>query len=395
MVSYSFYETDTRILQYASALTKRGDSVDVIALRAEGQPSFEVLNGVNVYRVQTRTVNEKSRFSYLTRILRFMVVAAIALTRKHLSEPYAVIHVHSVPDFLVFAALVPKLRGARVIVDIHDILPEFYASKYNAGTNSKLFKALLLLERASTGFADHVIVANEIWQARLISRSVAARKCTAVRNYPDPNIFFPRNNSHRNGKFVITYPGTLNRHQGLDIAIQAFARVAREMPGAEFWIYGEGPEKARLVALRDSLGLSKRVAIRGFLPLQEIAEVMAASDLAVVPKRAGSKFGNEAASTKIMEFMSLGVPVIVSRTKIDTLYHDDSRVKFVESENEAELANAMLLLWRHPELRKQLVENGFRYIEQNNWEQKKVDYLDLIDGLGSWAGVRAGYETYA
>ena len=130
MLAYAFYESDTRIQQYATALAARGDSVDIIALRKEGTSAFEVLNGVNVYRIQRRTVNERGPFDYLFRILRFLMVSAWVLAKKHLSKPYKVVHVHNVPDFLVFGALVPKLCGAHVILDIHDVLPEFYASKF-------------------------------------------------------------------------------------------------------------------------------------------------------------------------------------------------------------------------------------------------------------------------
>jgi glycosyltransferase involved in cell wall biosynthesis len=395
MVSYSFYEEDTRILQYTRALIERGSTVDVIAIRREGTPEFEVLNGVNVYRVQTRTVDEGRRLSYLLRILRFLFVSTYVLTKRHLSEPYDVIHVHSVPDFLVFVALIPKLLGAGVILDVHDILPEFYASKFKISSSAFLFKLLLLCEKASAGFSDHVIVANEIWRTKLISRSVSPEKCTAIRNYPDERIFFPRMKSLDNGKFVILYPGTFNRHQGLDVALRAFARVAEAMPDTEFWIYGEGPEKPALLALRESLGLSERVRIEGFLPLNEIADIMASSDLAVVPKRVSTTFGSEAASTKIMEFMSIGVPVIVSRTTVDTYYHGDSMVKFFESENEEDLADAMLLLHRSPDLRKRLVENSWQYLQKHNWKKKKQEYLDLVDSLAPSAASVTGTGVHA
>src|ERR1019366_7076165 len=109
-----------------------------------------------------------------------------------LTQPYQLVHVHSVPDFLVFAALIPKLCGVPVILDIHDILPEFYSSKFNAPPESLTFKLLLLIERASAGFADHVIIANHLWHERLLSRSVRAAKCTPIRNYPDPQRFVVR-----------------------------------------------------------------------------------------------------------------------------------------------------------------------------------------------------------
>jgi glycosyltransferase involved in cell wall biosynthesis len=381
MVTYSFYEGDTRVIQYATALAGRGDQVDVLALRKQGDAAFEVLQGVNVHRIQERKVNETSQMMYLFRILRFLFASALLLTKNQFSKRYDVIHVHSVPDFLVFAALVPKLLGARVILDIHDILPEFYASKFGATKDSLLFKSLVWVEKLSIAFSNHVIIANHLWYDRLLSRSVAAGKCSVVINYPDPQIFAPRAKRPADGKFIILYPGSLNHHQGLDVAIGAFARVAGEMSGAEYHIYGEGSTKPALIQLAKDLGMSDRILFHDALPTEAIAEIMAASDLAVVPKRASSGFGNEAASTKIMEFMSLGVPLIVSNTKIDTYYHDDTRVRFFESENEADLGEAMLELWSDPELRAQLVSGASQYIEQNSWTVRKLDYLALVDRL--------------
>jgi glycosyltransferase involved in cell wall biosynthesis len=380
MLSYSFYESDTRMLQYAAALRERGDEVDVISLRSKKASRFEVVDGVNVHRIQTREVNEQSRFAYLGRILAFLVVSTFSLARKQITRKYQVIHVHSVPDFLVFAALVPKLLGARVILDIHDILPEFYASKFGADSQSLIFKLLVMVERISTAFADHVIIANHLWEQRLLSRSVKPGKCTTVLNYPPAAVFKRNFTPHKNGRFLITYPGSLNFHQGVDVAMRAFAKVADRMPNAEFHIYGEGPCKPSLLRLRDELGAS-RIVIHDFRPTREIAEIMAASDLAVVAKRASSTFGNEAVSTKTTEFMLLGVPLIMSRTKVDTFYHDDSMVKFFESENEAELAECMFLLWQDRDLRARLVANASRYVAQNDWQEKRSDYLRVIDSL--------------
>src|SRR5258708_11222027 len=128
MLAYSFYEIDTRIMQYATALAERGDTVDVLALRREGGLDFEVFNGVNVYRIQCRKMNERGWFDYLFRTLRFLFIYTFVLAKRHISKPYQVIHIHSVPDFLVFAALVTKISGARVILAIYVILPALYSS---------------------------------------------------------------------------------------------------------------------------------------------------------------------------------------------------------------------------------------------------------------------------
>jgi glycosyltransferase involved in cell wall biosynthesis len=384
MLVYSFYESDTRVMQYATALAKRGDTVDVVALRRDGDcPEFEVLNGVNVYRIQSRTVNEKGLFSYASRILRFLLRSTWFLRGKHRHHPYDLVHVHNVPDFLVFAALFPKWRGTPVILDIHDLLPEFYASKFKISDRSSLFTLLTFAERCSAAFATHVIVANHLWRDRLAARSSRADKCSVVRNYPDLDIFVarPPQERSRNGRFRLTYPGSLNQHQGVDVAIRAFARIADQIPDAEFHIYGEGPAKLSLIELTDQLGMQGRVLFHDFLPSREIAWVMAETDLAVEPKRATSAFGNEALSTKILEFMALGVPVVASKTKIHAYYYDDSIIQYYENDDETELARQILRLRNDPELRHRLAVNAKKYAQENNWNTRKAEYLQLVDTL--------------
>jgi glycosyltransferase involved in cell wall biosynthesis len=308
------------------------------------------------------------------------------LTSKHFKKPYDLVHVHSVPDFLVFSALPVRLLGVPVILDIHDILPEFYASKFKVGQTSFIYRALVLVEKLSARLASHVIIANHLWYERLVSRSVAKERCSVVCNYPNPELFRPRPKRNGNGRFLLMYPGSLNWHQGVDIAVRAFAEVSTKIESAEFHIYGEGPARESLRTLIDELGLQHKVQVEDYRPADEIGEIMATADLAVVPKRASSGFGNEAASTKIQEFMAVRVPLIVSRTKIDTFYFNDSMVKFFDSENVSALANAIIELHAHPEERIALVDNATRYIEQNNWDVKQNEYLRIVDSLAGKAG---------
>ena len=380
MLAYTFYETDSRVRRYAESLAKRGDRVDVVALRREGQASNDVINGVRIYRIQKRIKNEKGKVAYLFRLLRFFIRSSIFVTLRHMRSRYDLIHVHSVPDFEVFATVVPKLTGAKIILDIHDIVPEFYADKFKVTSASFIFKALVGVERASCSFADHVIIANHIWEQRLTGRSVAKGKCTTMLNYPDTTLFRHAMRARADGKFVMLYPGTLNHHQGLDVAIRAFAMIADRTPGVELHIYGEGSGKEQLKELAASLKLGDRVFINNFLPTEKIAQVMADADVGVVPKRAKS-FGNEAFSTKIFEFMALGVPVLIADTKIDRYYFDESLVKFFRSEDLQDLADNMLLMIRDSDLRKNLRDNAAKYISEITWTKKQQEYRSLVDRL--------------
>ncbi len=382
MVTHSFYESDNRVIRYAEALARRGDSVDVLALRrTDRQLQKETLMGVTVYRLQERAAkNEQTKVAYLLPLLRFLGASSLWLARRHVREPYDLIHVHNVPDFLVFSAWLPRRLGAKVILDIHDIVPEFYISKFHAAPASSTVRLLQWVERASARVADHVIISNHLWLEKYVARAAPPKKCSVFLNHVDTHIFHPRERRRADGKLIILFPGGLQRHQGLDVAIRAFARLAPRLPQAEFHLYGDGQMKPELTALARDLGLDQKVRFFNPLPVREIAAVMAQADLGVVPKRADS-FGNEAYSTKIMEFLSLGVPVVVADTKIDRYYFDDTVVQFFASGDDHAMASAMFAVLENQPLRQSFAAQATPYVARNCWETRQGDYLRLVDEL--------------
>jgi glycosyltransferase involved in cell wall biosynthesis len=382
MVTHSYFLADARVTRYAEALARRGDHVDVISLqRWRDKPEPEPTDNINIVRLQSRLrKDESSPFSHLWPILRFLVVSSLWITRHHRRDPYDLLHIHNVPDFLVFAAAYPKLKGAKVILDIHDIVPEFYASKFGGSQNSLAQWMLKFTERISARFSDHVIMSNDLWLGTYTARTGVGDRCSVFINNVDTDIFRPRTRTRRDGKFIIIFPGGLQWHQGLDIALRAFQIISRQTPQAEFHIYGDGNQKATLLALTQELGLDGKVKFFDPIPVRAVAAVMAEADLGVVPKRADS-FGNEAYSTKIMEFMSLGIPVVISSTKIDRFYFNDSVVRFFESGNVEELAAAVLDLINNPSKRQAMAARATQYAALNSWDTRKMDYLKLVDSL--------------
>lgn len=383
MITHSFYESDNRVIRYAEALAARGDVVDVIALRRTPEMlKTEVISGVSVNRIRDRFgKKERSKSSYLSPILKFLVASSWWVTRAHRRRRYDVVHVHNIPDFLVFAAWLPKLTGARVILDIHDIVPEFFGSKFGVSDKSLLIRGLKLAEKFSAKFATHIILANHLWLEKYTARSASLDKCTVFINNVDASIFKPLEFRKPSAdKQIILFPGGLQWHQGLDIAIRAFHKLHQQLSRVEFHIYGDGNMKAELMALVQELGLNENVRFFNPMPIRQIAKVMAEADLGVVPKRADS-FGNEAYSTKIMEFMCLKVPLVVSRTKVDSYYFNDTLVRFFESGNPDDMAQAMHAVLTNEQLRNRMIERGAEYAKVNSWEKHKSRYLDLVDRL--------------
>jgi len=381
-LAYSFYDNDNRVRRYAEALAEKGNDVEVLSLRRQGQAKTANAGGVRVFRIQRRAVTERRQVTYLLKLVWFFLQSVVMLGVRHLRHPYDVVHVHNVPDFLVFAGLVPKLMGARLILDIHDILPELYAGKFCSERDSFAFRILLWMEKLSCSFADHVIVANDLWHDKLIARTLNTEKCTTLLNYPDLRIFkpLPPGQRRRDGKFVMMYPGTLNHHQGLDIAIRAFALAKDRMPNAELHIYGEGPARPQLLTLVSECGLTNLVRIMDRLPLEEIAQAMAAADVGVVPKRADG-FGNEAFSTKTLEFMACCVPVVVSRTMVDEHYFDDTLVSFFSPGSASDLANVIVRLYATRIGDAERIEAARQFVLRNSWQERVHEYLSLVDCL--------------
>ena len=202
-------------------------------------------------------------------------------------------------------------------------------------------------------------------------------------NYPNLRLFRPLAEEAKrvNAKFIILYPGTLNYHQGVDIAIKAFAIVKDRMPNAEFHIYGEGPARLELERMTSECGLHDRVKMMDLVSIDEISRVISSANVGVVPKRAEG-FGNEAFSTKILKFMACGVPAIVSRTRVDDFYFDDGLVRFFTPGSEENLAEKLVeaygdrgdLNWA-----RRAREFAFR----NSWHERVIGYERIIDSLAA------------
>ena len=205
----------------------------------------------------------------------------------------------------------------------------------------------------------------------------------------DPEIFSRRKRTRNDDRLIAIFPGGLQEHQGLDIAIRAFALIISSFPTAEFHIYGEGSMKETWVQLARELNVERHVFFFEPLPIREIVQKVADADVGLVPKRADS-FGNEAYSTKIMEFMSQGIPVVAARTKIDTFYFNDDLITFFNSGDPDDLAAKITSVFRDRKIASERVARSLKHVAENSWAVRKHEYLALVDQLAGVKPERAG-----
>lgn len=384
IIAYTFYELDYRVRRYAEALVELGNKVNVISLRRKGEKCQGVLNGVNIIRIQKRSYEEKGIFSYFLKYITFFIKGSLILIAKYVQSRYKIIHIHNVPDVLIFMGIVPKFLGAKLILDIHDILPEFYCQKFNKSLDSSLAKSLLFVEKISVRFADHVIAANDLWREKIIARDkILPETCTTLLNYPNMAFFNNTKAKSKKTPFTIIYPGTISHLHGLDILIRAMSIVKEKLSDARLDIYARTNNLEYsnfLKKLIDSLHLRENVRFFNPVPIEELTKIYSNADIGVAPKR-GGVFASEAFSTKIFDFMAASLPVIASKTTIDQYYFDDSMIYFFESENHEDMARCIIELYNNSEKRQSLIKHGKQFIATNNWEIKKQKYLEIVDYL--------------
>jgi glycosyltransferase involved in cell wall biosynthesis len=355
--------------------------VDVFSVSSENDRARKfVLDGVRVTRLSRKRKFGENSPVYIAHLIHFFFGAFGAISARALAQPYDVVHVHNMPDFIVFTAIVARLRGAKVILDLHDLVPELYADKKPGWRQSFAGHLLRWEEKISARFAQHVIISNHLWLKTVTGRSAATEKCSVFVNNVDTRIFYLRKRVRSDDRRIILFHGSLSYHQGVDLVIKAMPKVLSQLPQAEFHIYGNGSERESLKRLARDHGVEKAVRFQEEVVLDEIPQIIADADVGVVAKRADS-FGNLAYSTKILEFMSQGIPVVLSRTEIDSYYFDDSVVSFFESGNVDALAGALIDVLQNDVGRQQMVARAFEYVARNDWETRKADYLSLVDGL--------------
>jgi len=379
------YEIDLRVRRKAEALVSAGYHVDVLALRSSYSKARNYsLRGVNVY---TLSLGRKrgSLARYAVEYLTFFLWALCKLSSLMEKRHYVVVDVNNLPDFLVFAGAYAKWRGARIVFDMHEIAPEFYASKYSARENSIPVRVLRYLERMSLNFADRVVTINEPIQNLLVNRGLPKWKSTIIMNSVDEALFTPWLDASASAPvslsppdFVMMYHGTLTHLYGLDIALEAFGMVHHQMRGAQFWILGEGPAKASLERQAGQLGLSSKVKFLGAVLPDEIPRWLKQCDTGVLATRQDA-FLDLSFSGKLSEYIIMKKAVICARLKTIRHYFSEEALAFFEPNNPSDLAQQMLRMAADTNLRIRLAEQARREYVPIRWEVMKDRYLNLIE----------------
>ena len=388
MLAYSQYISDARIKSYVRTLERQGHRVDVIALKANGEAAVEALPAGTIFRV-TSKYQGQSTLMYIWSYLKFFLKSSLLLSWRSLRHRYDVVHVHNMPNALVFAAIIPKMLGARLMLDVHDLMTANYMAKFNARENSLPVKVLKIEQRLSAMFADHVMCADHNQQDYLVEHcGLARQKITVHLNLPNVELFKPMAAEKASEVFRIVYHGTIAHRLGIDLIVKAMARVGDRIP-AELWIYGSGDYLPEVLALASQLGLEKKVHFsRSFFPVEKIPEIVSGMNLGIIGNRRNLACDRYMLPVKLLEYVYLGVPVVAPRLDVIARYFDNTMVRYYEPENVEQMADSIVELFHDREERERLARMAFTFYQEHNFKVQADRYLDLLTASSVSVGAR-------
>lgn len=378
MLAYAHYINDARIKNYVRTLEDQGHHVDVIALRCDDEVAVEVRRCGTTFRIMAKYQGE-STLMYVWSYLKFFLKSALLLGRRSFRRRYDVVHVHNMPNALVFAAIFAKALGTRLMLDVHDLMTVNYMAKFNANEKSLPVSVLKVEQRLSAMFADHVFCADHNQQDYLAEHcGVPRKKITVLMNLPNVELFRPRTTEKKGVGFRIVYHGTIAHRLGIDLILRAMARVTERIP-AELWIYGSGDYLPEALALASQLGLEEKVHFsRTFFPVEQIPEIVCGMDLGIIGNRHNLACDRYMLPVKLLEYVYLGVPVVAPRLGVIARYFDDTMVRFYEPENVEQMAESILELFQNKEEREHLARTAFKFYQKYNIKAQADRYLDLL-----------------
>lgn len=382
MISQSTYPSDPRVRRQAEVLEKAGYEVDLICLRQKTHTPVQKYGAVTAYRIMNDQRNE-SIAKYMVRSLGFFVKVFFKLRQLNKIRKYDLIQIHNMPEFHVFTAFLNKIAGVPVVLDIHDLTPELFESKWNHKINKIFLPVIKFAEKISCRFSDKIITVTDACKELLIKRGVPSEKITLILNTPDEHIIkFDPSREYKtiNSGLKLIYHGTIAERFGIHDAIEALSHINKKIPNSTFTVYGKYDDsyKAKLYRQISELGLKNNVILEKRYLLEDIYLFIKKSDIGVVPY-VNNPYMNIALSTKTFEYAAAGLPVVSTRLKTLAALLDDNAITYCEADNPKDMAEKIIWMCQNPDILKMRAMNARKAISGIAWPVMAQRYLNLID----------------
>jgi len=378
MIAYTTFSRDARVKRHAEALAARGDHVDAICLE---EPCPSLADRVNLFGIPTARYRGGSRGRYLGSYAAFFSRAAARALKLSRSGLYDVAVVCTLPDLAIISALPLRALRTRLVLDMHDTMPELYRDKFPGWRGELGARILTICERVSASLADRVIAVHKLHAERLIAAGISPQKIRVVLNSPDTAIFKRRDADRlRANCFNLVYHGTVTRRLGLEIALEALAILRRSAQAPHLTILGEGDNLNELRALARGLGVDSSVTFKNPVPLELLPAELASATIGLVPYRA-SGAAHLMLPVKLLEYAALGIPAVCARLRTVQHYFGEGAVEYFEPGDANGLADAIQRLRADPLRRMEIADRAWRISVDLGWEEQRGRLFEAVDSV--------------
>ena len=348
--------------------------------------AHEQTNGVNVVRTWLLPFPNRKAHERMLNYSSFC--ASAASTGLFLSRPDVVIATS--PQLLVGLSGWWLARWKRVpfVFEVRDLWPESLAAVGMGDGNSLLHRALGKIAAFLYRHSDRVVVVTLAFEDYLVEHwRVPREKISVIENGVETQLFAPepatdlRMELGVEGKFVVSYIGTMGMAHGLETILAAATQLRDTNPGIVFLILGEGADKDRIVALARERGLHN-LRFVAQQPRQEIPAYICASDACLVLLKKTDLF-KTVIPTKMLEFMSCARPVVLGVDgQARTILEEARGGLVIEPENSVALASAICCLAANREMARQLGQNGREHmVHKYSRRQTAEKYIGVLERL--------------
>ena len=380
-IFFDEYPKDSRIRRYTNLLLNNGYRVIVVSSYSPGLKFFEKSNKLIVFRLPVR----KKRGSFVSRFFEYFLfssVSSIILSWIKIIYNPKIFHVHTLPDFLVFSCLIPKLFGSKIILDFHELFPEFMM-QHRPGLNKKSLsiKILLFQEKLSAKFSDYIIVFHDIALEILKSRN-NNNKMVCIMNGVDENEITSFK-KEKSGKFIIIYNGTINFNLNLSIVLDALNKLKfinkPIYDNIEYHLYGKGPEIAILMQKAKSLTLNN-VYFHGQVEFQEMVNILKSVSLCILPPTR-NVYSDLYYSIKLVEMIYFKIPVIATRLNTYLYYYPENCILYFDSGNVEQLVEKIIFIYENQNEVNHFTNNAFERYRNYNWKLMSDRFINVLKEL--------------
>lgn len=362
-IAYTDLPSDARVIRETHEELRAGARVTVLVPRGS-EP--RVPNELSKAEIVWLPVSEERGRTTVRGHLRFM--RAIRRWRKTQRERPDVVHVHNMPDYLLWSVRPWQREGTRVVLDVHDIMSQLASHRFRGAKRAIAIPVLRAIEGRSWRQADALVTVHDAYAELIAERGIPRERITSVLNVPDPAVVhggLRRDPNPSAPKLV--FHGAVTVRSGVIRAVEAMPLILERVPSAQLLIIGTGDARDKVSEAIARHDLRNAVTfVDRYVPLVEALHAIADADVGLVPTEV-SAYTQYMLPVKLTEYAVLGIPTIATRLPLVEKYFGEQGAHLLAHASPQAIADAAVQVLSDREYRERLSMGARKFARTHEW----------------------------